>query len=141
MSLNARQLVKQSPVAAFGLDESNRIVAWNHGAQESFGFPPKAMLGRNIGEALEIRDVFGNRACSRNCGFHFMAQHREPIEGYTLQIQNAAGEFVMVYGSAEVVRTEGLSSYQIVWFLRPERRRQTVAAMLERPVHRRLFDE
>ena len=141
MSLKARQLVKESPVAAFGVDETNRIVAWNDQAHEAFGFAPKAMLGRNIGEALEIRDVFGNRACQRNCGFHFMAQHDEPIQGYTLQIKNARGEFVMVYSSAEVVRTEGMSSYQIVLFLRPERRRQTIDAMLERPFYRRLFDE
>src|SRR5688572_21477661 len=140
MSLKARQLVKQSTVPAFAVDERNQIVAWNDQAHAVFGLEPKAVLGRSSADALEVRDVFGNRACPRNCAFHFMAQHREPIDGYTLQIKNVEGEFVMVYGSAEVVRTEGMSSYQIVFFLRPERRRQTVDAMLERPLHRRVFD-
>jgi PAS domain S-box-containing protein len=141
MGLRTRQLVQQSAVPAFAVDERNRIVAWNDKAHEAFGFALKAVLGRASGDALEIRDVFGNRACPRNCAFHLMVQHGEQIDGYTLQIKSATGEFVMVYGSAEVVRTEGMSSYEIVLFLRPERRRQTVDAMLERPLHRRLFDE
>jgi DNA-binding CsgD family transcriptional regulator len=141
MTLKTRQLVKQSSVPAFAVDERNRIVAWNDLCQQVFGFAPKAVLGQSGGDVLEMRDVFGNRACPRNCAFHLMAQHREPIDGYTLQIKSAAGDFVMVYGSAEVVRSEGMSSYEIVFFLRPERRQQTVDAMLERPLHRRVFDE
>ena len=141
MSTKARQLVLKSTVPAFAVDEKNRVVALNDQAQESFGFRPKAVLGRNSGDAFETRDAFGNRACPRHCAFHSMAQKRERIEGCTLQIKNAKGEFVMVYASADVVRTEGMSSYEIVFFLRPERRRQTIDAMLERPPHRRLFDE
>jgi DNA-binding CsgD family transcriptional regulator len=141
MPLRAHQLVKQATVAAFAVDERDRIVAWNENAHQAFGFPPKAVLGRSSGDALEIRDAFGNRACPRNCAFHLMAKHREAIDEYTLQVKSAGGDYVMVYGSAEVVRSERMPSYEIVFFLRPERRRQTIDAMLERPIHRRTFDE
>ena len=46
-----------------------------------------------------------------------------------------------VVPSAEVVRTEGMSSHHVVFFFRPERRRQTVEAMLERLIYRRMLEE
>lgn len=139
--MRARQLVTQSAVPAFAVDEKNRIVAWNDKARESFGLAPQAVLGRNSGDVLEIRDANGNRACPRNCAFHSMAQRGEKIAGYVLQIKGAGGDLLPIYGSAEVVKAEGTSSYEIVFFVPPERRQLTVDAALERLLHRRLANE
>ena len=140
MSLKARQLVRQSEVPAFAVDETNRIFAWNDQARDLLGLAAKAAIGRPSADVIEARDAFGNWICPRNCAFHAMARANQPIDAYTLQVRGADGEFVPVFGSVEVVRSAG-GGYSIVFSLRPERRRQSVDALLERLLHRRLEQE
>lgn len=141
MSLRARRLVRESEVAAFAVDETNRTFAWNDHARDLLGFAPKAVLGRDSADVVEAKDTFGNRICPRNCAYHSMAREHQAIEAFTIHVRRADGQFVAIYGSVDVVRSPGSPGHAIVFYLRPERRRQTVEALLERVLYNRLAQE
>lgn len=141
MSLKEHRLVRESDAAAFAIDAANRIVAWNQKARDLLGFNAQAVVGRDGADVIEATDAFGNRACPGNCAFHAMAREHQDIEGHTLQIRGADGRFVAIYATVQVVRSPGSADHALVFFLRPERRRQSVDALLERLLHRRLAQE
>ena len=142
LSSRARRLVGESDIAAFAVDASNRILAWNDAASELLGFSSGDVVGRDSADVIELRDGFGNWVCPSNCAFHAMAREQRPIAPFTFQIRSSSGRFVPIFGRIEVVRTPGVSGEHVLVFLiRLERRRQTADALLERLLHRRLMEE
>jgi PAS domain S-box-containing protein len=52
-------LLEQTADAAYAVTEDGEVCSWNRAAEELFGYPAEAVLGRNIQEVLEARDALG----------------------------------------------------------------------------------
>jgi DNA-binding CsgD family transcriptional regulator len=71
---------------AFASDSRDRIVFWNQGAADLLGRRSEEVLGRHCYEAIEGRDVFGNRFCYANCPVVAGLRGGEAVGGFELQV-------------------------------------------------------
>jgi PAS domain S-box-containing protein len=55
-------LFEQTADAAYIVTAEGEICAWNHAAEQLFGRPAGAVMGRNVNEVLEAQDSLGTRA-------------------------------------------------------------------------------
>jgi PAS domain S-box-containing protein len=78
----------------FAIDDRHRIVFWNRGAQELYGYTHDEVAGRTCSVVLAGSDDYGNRYCSETCPVSLMARRGESVRPYRLQYRAKSGELV-----------------------------------------------
>ena len=124
-------LCDESEIAAFAVDENNRITAWNRRAEELLGRPPEEVLGREIGEILEARDLQGNLVCLSCCGPREMARRGEPIRPFLVKIRDAEDVPANLLLMIEAVPGPSPAQSRLVFRLSPDRRESAGAPRSE----------
>lgn len=81
-----KKLVDGTADAAFALDPSGLITAWNAAAEALFGVPKTEAVGRGCADILHGVDECG-RACGESCTIRQMAQNRQPLKSYDIQVR------------------------------------------------------
>ncbi len=130
--MDASELVARAGAAALATDPDNRVVAWNGAAEELFGHPAAAALGRGLADVLEARDVFGNRLCPRGCALHEMVQQGEPVQAFELEVTDAAGARARVGVSVIVVLGPAPGRWAVVYLFQRRRRRRRADEVIDR---------
>ncbi|MCJ7755033.1 MAG: PAS domain-containing protein, partial [Thermoanaerobaculales bacterium] len=71
---NVPTIVENAERAAIAVDPNNHIVNWNAAAVELVGFSAGEVLGRNLQQVIQARDVHGNRLSSDHSALHEMVR-------------------------------------------------------------------
>jgi DNA-binding CsgD family transcriptional regulator len=84
-----RSLVAGTGDAAFAVDATETIIAWNEAAEAMFGLPAREALGRFCGDIVRGGDECGI-LCHANCP---ILEHRgrQPISNFDMLVQTANG--------------------------------------------------
>lgn len=80
-------MVNSTAEAAYVLDPSGVVAAWNSGAAELFGIPRDKAIGEYCSELLHGVDECGNK-CSLECAVKTRAAH-EPLKAYDIKVDTA----------------------------------------------------
>ena len=84
-----KKLVDGTADAAFALDPDGHITAWNAAAEQLFGVGSAEAVGRACAEVLHGVDECG-RNCGETCTIRKMAQNRQPLKSYDIQVRSGA---------------------------------------------------
>lgn len=90
----AIDLLSKSGEAAFAIDAGDRIVYWNRGCEEIFGFEAQKVLGKHCFDVIAGRDDNGNVYCFKNCPVaHQSRSEEEPsVHPFHLQVRDKSGK-------------------------------------------------
>src|SRR5262245_36915308 len=83
-------LVNGTSDAAFAVDGSGHIVAWNSAAEATFGRSAAEVVGGACSEIIKGTDECGP-VCSRECCVRQAIRNHHPVRNFDLQVQTAAG--------------------------------------------------
>jgi len=83
-------LVNGTSDAAFAVDGSGYIVAWNSAAEAMFGRTAAEAIGGVCGEIIQGTDECGP-VCSRDCCVQQAIRNHHPIRNFDLQVQTPGG--------------------------------------------------
>lgn len=112
-------IVASTAAAAFAVDTTGRILAWNAGAEDLFGYPASRAVGRFCWEVVQGRDLFGNAYCGPHCPLIEMAVHRQVIHRCDLLYSDAKGETVRATVNSFIVPGRSPADMAIMHFLNP----------------------
>ena len=115
--MNPVDIVNSSADPAFATDAEGRIVAWNQGAEQLFGYANSQIVGQPCWDILGGRDIFGNRYCGPVCPLMDMVRGREAVHRCDLMFRNAAGEPIPVRVSLFALAAERESAALVVHVL------------------------
>ena len=89
----AIDLLSRSGQAAFAIDSGDRIVYWNRGCEEIFGFEARKVLGKHCFDVMAGRDENGNVYCFKNCPVaHQARSDDEPeVHPFHLLVKDRSG--------------------------------------------------
>jgi DNA-binding CsgD family transcriptional regulator len=105
--------------ANFAIDEKQRILSWNRGAEWLLGYPAKDVVGKSCHDVLRGRDTFGNCYCEANCPLLKMARQGEPLHGFQLDVVNASNERQRIAVLPLVIPGPSPSEFTILQILTP----------------------
>jgi DNA-binding CsgD family transcriptional regulator/PAS domain-containing protein len=135
--LDATALVADAGVAAFSTGPTGAIRSWNARAQELLGHPQRAVLGRQMDELLEPRDIHGNRFPVSRTPYLQMVLQGDPINPFSVILRAASGERVPATASVVVVCAVRPGDHQIVYLLQRRGRRRRSDEVIDRLLSRR----
>jgi PAS domain S-box-containing protein len=84
------ELVDGTSDAAFAVDGTGQVVAWNGAAEELFGLTAHQALGKSCGEILQGADECGP-VCSPECSVRQAVRRHQPVRNFDLQVQTREG--------------------------------------------------
>lgn len=84
------QLVHGTADAAFAIDNSGTISAWNSAAEDLFGLSADEVIGRPCYQIIQGADESG-QFCSRHCSLHDALQLNQPFANFDLRVKTKAG--------------------------------------------------
>ena len=89
----AIDVLSRSGEAAFAIDSGDRIVYWNRGCEEVFGFDAQKVLGKHCFDVIAGRDENGNVYCFKNCPVaHQARSDDEPeVHPFHLLVKDKSG--------------------------------------------------
>lgn len=85
-----KDLLESTSDAAFAVDGSGQIVAWNPGAEAMFGLTEAGAIGKVCGEILQGMDECGS-VCSPDCSVQQAVRNHHPVSNFDLHVQTARG--------------------------------------------------
>jgi len=109
--------LRRSPNAAYATDDSNRIVAWNHGAERLLGYSAGDALGKECHGLLAGKDIFGNTLCDRECSVLRMVRRHQMVKRFDMSLRHSAANAVRVHCAILVVPDRSASRFIIVHLL------------------------
>jgi len=129
---NVATIVANAARAAIAADSKNRILHWNDGAIELFGFTAEEAIGRNFQQVIQARDVHGNRLSAAHGAFHEMVRIGEAPQSFEIAIITATGKMVRVAVSVVVVLGPQTGEYALVYLMTPMHRRRRADEAIDR---------
>ncbi len=129
---NVPTIVANAARAAVATDTSNRIVNWNDAAIELFGFTADEVVGRNLQQVIQARDVHGNRLSADHGAFHEMIRIGEAPQSFEITIITGTGKMIRVAVSVVVVLGPKPTEYTLVYLMTPMHRRRRADEAIDR---------
>jgi len=121
-----RKWVNKAREPAFAVDDKNIVVAWNRALGDLLEIDPKRAEKKKLRDVLKANDVYGNRLCGNNCGFHEMALGGEVVHKFTLDVAGEEGQRTRLITSVEVVPEPCNSGHHLLFSVQPDRRQSWV---------------
>jgi PAS domain S-box-containing protein len=112
-------IVRSTASAAFAVDTSGRIIAWNAAAEEFCGYPAHKAVGRLCWELVQGRDLYDNVYCGPHCPLIEMAVNRQAIHRCDLLYRSAKGETVRAAVNSVIVSGHSPVEMAIIHILDP----------------------
>lgn len=118
------ELVAGTGDPAFAVDGEHTIVAWNHAAEEFFGYRAEDVVGRGCAPIVGGRNEQGHIVCNTMCPLLTAVQHGTRPRVMELQVHRRIGEPVWVSVSTIVVGAADPGVIHIVRDVTLERQRE-----------------
>jgi len=96
LATDITDLVHGTGDAAFAVDASHTIIAWNRAAEELLDVKAEEVLGRNCGQVVGGRTGEGHIVCTTLCPFRLAMQRGDPLRTLELQVRRRTGAPVWV---------------------------------------------
>lgn len=90
MASEIQNLVKGTGDAAFAIDESGVISAWNEAAEKLFGFSSSEAMGKPCHKIIQGTGD-GLMACAEDCAIRKAAAANQPETNFDLQVRTVQG--------------------------------------------------
>jgi DNA-binding CsgD family transcriptional regulator len=74
---------------AYAVDRDGVIRAWNHAAEDAFGYTQSEALNERCWELLAGQDLFGNRYCCAGCPLREMAFNHQSVNSNEMRFVTA----------------------------------------------------
>ncbi|MCU0234560.1 MAG: LuxR C-terminal-related transcriptional regulator [Thermoanaerobaculales bacterium] len=129
---NVATIVGKAARAAVAVDPDNHISHWNKAAVEVFGFSEDEVLGRNLQQVIQARDVHGNRLPTSHSALHEMIGIGEAPQSFELAVITATGKMLRVAVSVVVVLGPQRGEYALVYLMTPHHRRRRADEAIDR---------
>lgn len=129
---NVPTIVENASRAAVAVDSENNIVNWNAAAIELVGFTPDEVLGRNLQQVIQARDVHGNRLSSDHSALHEMVRIGDTPKSFEIAIITATGKMIRVAVTIVVVLGPGTTDYHLVYLMTQMHRRRRADEAIDR---------
>jgi PAS domain S-box-containing protein len=129
---NVRTIVGNAARAAVAVGPDNRISHWNVAAIELFGFTEDEVVGRNLQQVIQARDVHGNRLAADHGALHQMIAIGEAPQSFELAIITATGKMLRVAVSVVVVLGPKPREYTLVYLMTQMHRRRRADEAIDR---------
>jgi PAS domain S-box-containing protein len=129
---NVPTIVENAARAAVAVGPDNRITDWNAAAIELFGFTEEEVVGRNLQQVIQARDVHGNRLSADHGAMHEMIRIGEAPQSFELAIITATGKMVRVAVSIVIVLGPQPKEYALVYLMTPMHRRRRADEAIDR---------
>ena|SRR3989442_13376613 len=122
------QLIEETADAAFAIDSSGLISAWNIVAEKLFGLRSEEAIGQPCQEILQCANEEG-LVCFEYCWIQQALHGRSPITNFDLQVQTMAGpQWCNI--SVLVVTEPGSASRHAVHIVRPREMRKRLEPLI-----------
>lgn len=129
---NVPTIVHNASRAAIAVDPDNRILHWNAAAVELVGFSADEVLGRNLQQVIQARDVHGNRLSSDHSALHEMVRIGDMPKSFEIAIITATGKMIRVAVSVVVVFGPEPTAYQLIYLMTQMHRRRRADEAIDR---------
>lgn len=129
---NVPTIVRNAARAAIAVDSENCISYWNAAAIELFGFTEEEVVGRNLQQVIQARDVHGNRLSASHGALHEMIRIGEAPQSFELAIITATGKMMRVAVSIVVVLGPQPKDYTLIYLMTPMHRRRRADEAIDR---------
>lgn len=129
---NVPTLVKNASRAAIAVDSDNNIVNWNAAAIELVGFAADEVVGRNLQQVIQARDVHGNRLSSNHSALHEMVRIGDTPKSFEIAIITATGNMIRVAVTVVVVLGPESTSYHLIYLMTQMHRRRRADEAIDR---------
>ncbi len=124
------EVIARAGSAAFATDENGCITVWNKRAEALLGYPAFQVLGKSCHEILCGVDLFGNRFCNRQCALSYMAERREQVHHFELDVRAESGEMIPTGFSIVVLPGARAGQYTLIHFLEKVDRQHEVNTLI-----------
>jgi len=125
--LEACDLVDFASDAAFAIDHSMEIIAWNNGAQQLLGYTPGEVIGRHCSQVLQAVLASGEPLCVPGCQAVQCFRRIQPFAAPSVRALHKDGEWIEISIASVVtsgkVRSIQADSTVAILFLRGEEKR------------------
>ncbi len=119
-------IVNSIPNAAVATARDNRVITFNDGFGDLVKRSADEILGANVFQMLDARDIFGNVLNRENEGLHEMVQSFELVKDFKLNITTGKGKQLFVGVSIIIVLGSDSDDYHLIYLLtRIQRRRRS----------------
>ncbi len=119
-------IVATIPCAAVATDGDNRVVALNNLFGDLIKRSTDEILGANLFQMLDARDIFGNLLNRENEGLHEMVRNFETVKDFKLNITTGEEHHLFVGVSIVIVLVPDSDDYQLIYLMtRIQRRRRS----------------
>jgi PAS domain S-box-containing protein len=85
------ELLSKTRDGVYAVDEEQRIVLWNQGAQEILGYSAEETIGRYCFEVVRGTDEDGRRVCGRDCNTQTTMRQGRPGCGLNILVRAKDG--------------------------------------------------
>ena len=90
--MDAVKIINSTGDPAFAVDRHGRIHAWNHAAENIFGYSATAVIDRPCWEVLCGCDPYDNEYCGENCPLRVMASSAKSVNSTQIRVRLASQE-------------------------------------------------
>jgi len=132
--LTVARLVESARDAAIATDASGSITSWNRTAEELLEDGREGVLERGhlFHQALQSRDVFGNRLDPHGSPLQTMLEEGEAIQSFEMDVVKSSGARARVTVSVVAVIGPEPDACHMIYLLRERRRRRQTDELLDR---------
>jgi DNA-binding CsgD family transcriptional regulator len=123
-----------SPDPLFVTDRHNRIVFWNHSAEQLLGYSADEVVGLSCAGVLHGSDTYGNRYCGDTCPVTRMGARSEPIRHFDLQLRARDRHTVTLDISILSLAVKPPDYFLLVHVMKPSERSPAGERPVEEPV-------
>jgi len=102
----AQEIAFKTSEVAYAVNREGRIVAWNHAAENVFGYTTNEALGRKCWELLCGEDSYGNRYCCEGCPVLNSAFDCKSVNCFNIKFKTASLEMKEFAVSALLLSSE-----------------------------------
>ena len=89
-------LIFNTTEGILAVDQEQKIVHWNEGAETLLGFTAEEVLGRYCYEVVGGRDESGRVVCQASCRNTMAMRRQEPVHTHDLLVHTKAGQEIWV---------------------------------------------
>ena len=129
---NVPTIVENASRAAIAVDPDNTIVNWNAAAVELVGFTADEVLGRNLQQVIQARDVHGNRLSSDHSALHEMVRIGDTPKSFEIAVITAPGKMIRVAVTIVVVLGPEPTDYHLIYLMTQMHRRRRADEAIDR---------
>ena len=104
---------------AYAVNRDGVIMAWNPGAESTFGFSESEAMGQHCWELLTGQDLFGNQYCCEGCPLREMAFREKSVKSNEMFLKTADNEMKR-FSVCTLVLYDGPGNELLVHMCRPK---------------------